>query len=91
MQCLILAGGLGTRMKTITGHRPKALLPIGRRAFIDWQLLWLKQLGITEIIMAIGHGGEEIRNHIEIQKENSEFPLVKYSFDGPELLGTREL
>jgi NDP-sugar pyrophosphorylase family protein len=88
MQCLILAGGLGTRIKSISGDKPKALLPVGPQTFIDWQLQWLKILGITKVIMAIGHGGEQIVKHITEKSGDERYPLIEFSFDGPKLLGT---
>jgi N-acetyl-alpha-D-muramate 1-phosphate uridylyltransferase len=88
MQCLILAGGLGTRMREISGELPKALLPLGPQTFIDWQLQWLKLLGVTDVVLAIGHGGDAIRDHIEAKQTDSVYPQVNYSFDGPKLLGT---
>jgi MurNAc alpha-1-phosphate uridylyltransferase len=88
MQCLILAGGLGTRMKTVTGERPKALLHIGDKTFIHWQLSWLKLLGVTKVILALGHGGEMITEHLEGEIKTSAFPKLEYQFDGEKLLGT---
>ncbi len=88
MQCLVLAGGLGTRMRSISSTLPKALLPMGPQTFIDWQLQWLKILGINHVVMALGHGGEEIRDHLETKQTSSTYPQVNYSFDGPSLLGT---
>lgn len=88
MQCLILAGGLGTRIKTISGDKPKALIPIGTQTFIDWQLQWLKIIGVTDVVMALGYGGEQIVNHIEERQSSAKYPQVNYSFDGPVLLGT---
>jgi MurNAc alpha-1-phosphate uridylyltransferase len=85
MQCLILAGGLGTRMQKIS-NTPKALLPIGSQTFIDWQLQWLKILGINQVVMAIGHGGELIEEHI--RTKSTLIPEVHFSHDGPTLLGT---
>jgi NDP-sugar pyrophosphorylase family protein len=88
MQCLILAGGLGTRMKEVSGELPKALLPIGPQTFIDWHLQWLKIIGVTDVVLAIGHGGELIEAHIESKQTHSSYPQVNYSYDGPQLLGT---
>jgi N-acetyl-alpha-D-muramate 1-phosphate uridylyltransferase len=84
MQCLILAGGLGTRMTSVAGHKPKALLPVGTKTFIDWQLQWLNLLGADDIILALGHGSEEIQKHLSKRKTVG----VRFSFDGPKLLGT---
>lgn len=88
MQCLVLAGGLGTRIKSIAGDTPKALLPVGSQTFIDWQLQWLKLMGVTDVVMALGHGGDVIQSHIEEKQTSPLYPQVNYSFDGPKLLGT---
>lgn len=88
MQCLILAGGLGTRMRSISGDKPKALLPVGPHTFIDWQLMWLARLGVTQAIMSIGYGGELIQEHVEENKARLKYPEVVYIFDGPKFLGT---
>jgi N-acetyl-alpha-D-muramate 1-phosphate uridylyltransferase len=81
MQCLILAGGLGTRMRTITGTWPKALLPVGNETFLDVQLKWLKLLGVTDVVLALGFGGEEIMRHLEAHQFDKAYPQVNYSFD----------
>lgn len=86
VQCLILAGGLGTRMSQIS-PLPKALLPVGPKAFIEWQLEWLKLNGVDQVCLALAHGGQEIKKHIEAKKDSA-FPELTYSFDGPNLLGT---
>ena len=92
MQCVILAGGLGTRMKSVTGEQPKALLPIGPQTFIEWQLQWLKLLGVTQAVLALGYGGEEIREHLEARcpprGTHAHYPSLEYRFDGKEYLGT---
>ena len=61
MQCVILAGGLGTRMQPRTETVPKALLPVAGRPFADLQLSWLARSGVTDVVYAIGHLGERIR------------------------------
>lgn len=92
MQCVILAGGLGTRMKSISGDIPKALLPVGPQTFIDWQLQWLKLMGVTQAILALGYGGEKIRAHLQAKcstaQVNSLYPALEYRFDGKHYLGT---
>lgn len=89
MQCLILAGGLGTRIRSMAGNTPKALLQLNAdNTFIDIQLRWLKLMGVTDVVMALGHGGEEIQNYIEKKQIQKSYPQVNYSFDGDKLLGT---
>jgi NDP-sugar pyrophosphorylase family protein len=61
MQCVILAGGRGTRMAPATDEIPKALLPIAGRPFADWQLRWLASEGVDRVTYSIGYLGDLIR------------------------------
>lgn len=64
MQCVILAGGLGTRMWPEAQERPKTLLPVGGRPFADWQLRWLAAGGIDSVVYCVGYLGSMIRNYV---------------------------
>ncbi len=64
MQCLILAGGLATRMRPLTDRIPKALIPVEGRPFVDHQLAWLAGHGVTDVVLSIGYRGDEIRAHV---------------------------
>ena len=64
MQCVILAGGRATRMRPLTDHIPKALIPIGERPFIDHQLDWLAGHGVTDVVLCVGYKAEAIRAHL---------------------------
>ena len=55
MNAIILCGGLSTRLGDITRDIPKALLDIGDRAVIDWQLEKLRSAGIDTVVLAAGH------------------------------------
>ena len=55
MQAVILAGGLGTRLRELYPDRPKALVPVNGRPFLAWQAEWLAAGGITDIHLATGH------------------------------------
>jgi len=64
MQCAILAGGLGTRIRSVTGDAiPKALIPVAGRPFVDRQLEWLSRTGVTSVVFCIGHLGAQLRDH----------------------------
>jgi len=63
-QCVILAGGLGTRMLPMTERLPKALLPVAGRPFIDHQLEWLARHGVESVVVCIGHLGAQLRDHV---------------------------
>lgn len=82
----ILAGGLATRLRPITEKIPKALLEVAGRPFIDWQLDYLRNQGVRRVVLCIGYHGEQIEARIGSGKS---FGLdVRYSPDGPRLLGT---
>ena len=86
MQCVILAGGLATRMRPRTLTAPKSLLEIAGRPFIDWQLARVRDAGYDEVILCVAYLGELIKNHVGTGER---FGLrVLYSDEGPTLLGT---
>lgn len=63
MECLILAGGLGTRMRAVEPELPKALLPVAGRPFAHWQLSWLATQGV-DVVYSIGHKADQIRQYV---------------------------
>ena len=82
----ILAGGVASRMRPWTEALPKALLPVAGQPFIAHQLSRLRDQGITEVVLCVGHLGEQIAAFVG---DGRAWRLrVRYSFDGPELLGT---
>ena len=86
MQCVILAGGLATRMRPLTDVRPKALLPVAGRPFADLQLEWLARHGVTDVVLSIGYKGEMLREHVG---DGARFGLaVSYVDEGEHLRGT---
>lgn len=62
-QCVVLAGGLGTRMRPFTESCPKTLLPAAGRPFAEHQLEFLIRNGIRNVLYLIGYRGEMIRDH----------------------------
>lgn len=60
MKAMILAAGLGTRLKPWTLEHPKALVPVGGVPMLERVILSLKKQGFTEIIINIHHFGEQI-------------------------------
>lgn len=86
MQAVILAGGLGTRLGPLSLTRPKALVPVRGRPFIDYQLDLLRAGGVDEIVLCVGHFGDQVRAHCG---DGRLYGLsLAYSDDGETLLGT---
>lgn len=86
LQCVILAGGLGTRMKPITEAIPKALVPVNGEPFVDHQLRWLAAHGVDEVVFSIGHLGHLLREHVG---DGGRFGLaVRFVDEGEDLRGT---
>ena len=64
MQCLILAGGRGERMKPLTDRCPKALIPVNGVPFAHHQLDWLAGQGVGRVVYCIGYLGDQIRDYV---------------------------
>jgi D-glycero-alpha-D-manno-heptose 1-phosphate guanylyltransferase len=59
-EAIILAGGLGTRLRTVVSDVPKPLAPVAGAPFLDWVLSDLANKGIIRVILATGYGSEAI-------------------------------
>lgn len=86
MQCVILAGGLGTRMRPRTETVPKSLLEVRGKPFVDHQLAWLASHGVRDVLLSVGHLGEQLEAHVG---DGSRFGVsVRYVNEGSTLRGT---
>ena len=63
MQVVILAGGLATRLKGLTSGQPKSMVEIQGKPFLEYQLELLRIRGMRNIVLCIGHMGEQIENY----------------------------
>lgn len=86
MQAVVLVGGMGTRMLPLTDQLPKAMLPVHGRPFIDYQLELLRAGGVTDIVLCVGHLGEQIRAHVGDGASSG--LRVRYSVESEGLRGT---
>jgi NDP-sugar pyrophosphorylase family protein len=63
-QAVILAGGQATRLRPYTDDRPKAMVPVGGRPIVDWQLEWLAQAGCEHVVVSCGYLAEVLDKHL---------------------------
>jgi NDP-sugar pyrophosphorylase family protein len=82
----ILAGGLATRLRPVTEKIPKALIHVAGQPFLAHQLRLLSRAGLRKMVLCAGYRGEMIEEEFG---DGSSFGVeMRYSYDGPELLGT---
>ena len=62
MRAMVLAAGLGTRLRPLTNDRPKALVEVGGRPLIAYNLELLRRFGITDIVINLHYQGAALRN-----------------------------
>lgn len=83
MKAIIFAAGLGTRLKPLTDHMPKALVPIAGKPMLEHVILKLKAAGFTELVINIHHFGEQIIGFLEA---NRNFGLTIHISDERDML-----
>ncbi len=85
MKAIILAGGLGERLKPLTLEKPKPLLPVNGKPIVEYCLENLKKCGIKEVIMSVGYKSEMIQDYFG---DGSKLGMnIEYNVE-KELLGT---
>lgn len=92
MQAVLLAGGLGTRLKSVVSDRPKPMALIEEKPFMEYVVHELSRHGITDIIFAVGYKGSMVEDYFG---DGSRFPAadgsgslrIRYAYE-EELLGT---
>lgn len=86
MQAVILAGGLGTRLKPLTSQVSKVMVPISEKPFLLHLLELLKSRGVNDVILCIGYLGQQIQNFF--CNGESLGIRIRYSQERYKLLGT---
>jgi len=85
MDAIILAGGLGTRLREVVADVPKPLAPVNGRPFLDYQLAQLARFPqIGKVVLAIGHMADKVIGHYRANPP----PLPVEFVVETELLGT---
>jgi MurNAc alpha-1-phosphate uridylyltransferase len=86
MKAMLLAAGRGERMRPLTDHTPKPLLPVGGRPLIAWHLDALARAGVREVIVNLSWLGAQIRAALG---DGQQFGVrIRYSEEGSPPLET---
>jgi len=62
--CIVLAGGLGTRLRSAVSDRPKCLAPVGERSFLEVQLDALAAQGIEHFVLSLGYMADLVQDAV---------------------------
>src|ERR1700761_3209272 len=81
---MVLAAGLGTRMRPYNGHIPKPLITVGGKALIDYGLDRLAEAGVVRAVVNVHHLADAIERHLAARRN----PSVVIADERAELLGT---
>lgn len=83
---MIFAAGLGTRLRPLTDHTPKALVEVGGKSLLEHNILRLKYFGYTQIIINVHYLGHKITNFLRV---NNSFGVdIRISDESNKLLDT---
>jgi mannose-1-phosphate guanylyltransferase len=85
-KALLLAGGLGTRLRPITETVPKCLVPVAGKPMLDYWYDALEAAGISKVLLNTHHHAEQVRDHIS--RTNATRALTVTEAYEPELLGS---
>ncbi len=77
MKAVVLVGGEGTRLRPLTYTIPKPLLPIANQPFLERQLSWLAEYGVSEVVLSLGYLPDAFEQH---------FPTGRFACPGGDLL-----
>lgn len=83
-EAIVVAGGLGTRLRSVVKDIPKPMAPVAGKPFLEYLLDYLKNSGIQKVVLAVGYKAEIIKEYFG---NNYEGLALEYSQE-EELLGT---
>lgn len=63
MEAVVLAGGMGTRLRSVVSDLPKPMAPVKGRPFLEYILEWLERSGVKRTVLSVGYKWESIHDH----------------------------
>jgi len=89
MKAVILAGGLGTRLRPLTNKKPKPMLPLDKKPILEHLIKWIKKNGVKDIILCVSYLHETIEKYFE---DGSKFGVnIEYAVSGRPLATAGQL
>ncbi len=85
-KAVILAAGLGTRLRPLTDTVPKCLIPIGKRPLLDYWLVELERAGVHDVLINTHHHRAQVEDFVGLKNRTSSL-RVETTYE-PELLGS---
>src|SRR5258708_14041361 len=83
MQALILAGGKGTRLRPLTMHTPKPIVPIANQPFLLYQLELLKRADVRDVILSLSYQPQKIEDKLG---DGTDYNVrISYAVEAPPL------
>ena len=65
MKAMVLAAGLGTRLRPLTNDRPKALVEVGGRTMLEITLARMREFGVREVIVNVHHFADKVVDYLK--------------------------
>ena len=80
VKAVILAGGLGTRLRPLTLKTPKPMLPLGKKPILEHLIEWNKKNGVKSIVLCVSYRKEKIQDYFKDGRKfgvNIEYAISK--------------
>ncbi|MFX1537541.1 MAG: sugar phosphate nucleotidyltransferase [Promethearchaeota archaeon] len=87
---IILAGGVGSRLRPLTTSRPKPLVPVGNYPMLDYAIDLVRYVGIKKIILAVRYLGQQIRDYVAQRIQENQYDDVEIHIPNIDPLDTAD-
>jgi NDP-sugar pyrophosphorylase family protein len=88
MRAMVMAAGLGTRLRPLTNDLPKPLVPVGGKPMIEFVLASLARHGVTEALLNIHYLPEKMRAFVDAWNESGRQPRLSVQDESGKILGS---
>lgn len=72
---VVLAGGLGTRLRSVVSDVPKCMAPVDGRPFLEWMLRWIEPFRPNKIILSLGYLSEVVTDWVNTTMKDYPIPI----------------